>query len=128
MDKQQLYNQLDFTGSLTEQEDVKSQYAEYAELASIGADRCYFADGKPAVLFMDIQSFAEQETQRIARVLHKAWNYRKVLLLMVCGESEVRVYNCYTKPMYRNDDGKVNLGKALLCSMPLLINRCESIC
>lgn len=116
MDKQQLYNQLDFTGSLTERENVKSQYAEYAELASIGADRCYFADGKPAMLFMDVHSFDEQETQKIACVLHKAWNYRKVLLLMACSESEVRVYNCYTKPMYLNDEGKVNLGKALLCS------------
>lgn len=116
MDKQQLYNQLDFTGSLTERENVKSQYAEYAELVSIGADRCYFADGKPAMLFMDVQSFAEQGTlKKIADVLRNAWNYRKVILLMVCSEAEVRVYNCYTKPMYLNE-GKVNLGKALLCS------------
>lgn len=116
MNKQQLYNQLDFTGSLTEQEDVKSQYTEYAELASIGADKCYFADGKPAMLFMDVHSFDVQETKRIATVLHKAWNYRKVLLLMVCGESEVRVYNCYTKPVYLSNDGKANLDKAMLCS------------
>lgn len=116
MNKQQLYTLLDFTGSLTEQENVKSQYAEYAELASIGADKCYFADGKPAMLFMDVHSFDAQETKRIADVLHKAWNYRMVLLLMVCGESEVRVYNCYTKPMYLNREGKANLDKAMLCS------------
>lgn len=116
MDQQQLYKQLDFTDSLTEQENVKSQYAEYAELASIGADKCYFADGKPAMLFMDVRNFDEKETQKIANVLHKAWNYRKVLLLMACGESEVRVYNCYTKPLYFSAEKKVNLDKALLCS------------
>lgn len=116
MDKQQLYNLLDFTDSLTEQENVKSQYAEYVELASLGADKCYFADGKPAMLFMDVRNFDEQETQKIARVLHKAWNYRKVLLLMVCGEFEVRVYNCYTKPLYFSSEKKINLDKALLCS------------
>lgn len=116
MNKQQLYDQLDFTSFLTEQENVKSQYAEYAELAYIGADKCYFADGKPAMLFMDVHSFDEQNTKRIAEVLHKAWNYRKVLLLMVTGESEVRVYNCYTKPLYLDREGKANLDKALLCS------------
>lgn len=116
MDKQQFYKQLDFTDFLTEQENVKSQYAEYAELASIGADKCYFADGKPAMLFMDVHSFDEQETRRIAIVLHKAWNYRKVLLLMVCSESEVRVFNCYSKPLYFSTEKKANLSDALLCS------------
>lgn len=116
MNQQQLYKQLDFTDSLTEQENVKSQYAEYAELASIGADKCYFSEGKPAMLFMDVRNFDALETQKIAKVLHRAWNYRKVLLLMVCGESEVRVYNCYTKPLYFSTDKKVNLDKALLCA------------
>lgn len=116
MYQQQLYDRLDFTGSLIGLENVKSQYAEYVELASIGADRCYFTEGKPAMLFMDVHDFSEQETRRIADVLHKAWNFRKVLLLMVCGESEVRVYNCYTKPLYFSLEKKVNIDRALLCS------------
>ena len=118
MNRQQLYKQLDFVNSLTEQEDVKNKYTEYAELASIGADRCYFADGKPAMLFMDVRCFDEQETRRVAGVLHRAWNYRKVLLLMVCSESDVKVFNCYTKPLYFHAEEKINLDSALLCSAP----------
>lgn len=116
MNQQQLYNKLDFTDSLIEMQRVKSQYAEYAELATIGADRCYFANGKPAMLFMDVKDFDEQESRRIASVLHNAWNYRKVLLLMVSGEAEVRVYNCYAKPLYFSIEKKVNLDDALLCT------------
>lgn len=116
MNQQQLYNKLDFTDSLIEMQNVKSQYAEYAELATIGADRCYFVDGKPAMLFMEVKNFDEQETMRIAGVLHDAWNYRKVLLLMVSGEAEVRVYNCYAKPIYFSAEKKVNLDDALLCA------------
>lgn len=116
MNQQRLYNQLGFTDSLIETKDVKAQFAEYAELTAIGADKCYFADGKPAMLFMEVENFGEQELMRIARVLHNAWNYRKVLLLMVCGETEVRVYNCYAKPLYFSAEKKTNLDSALLYS------------
>lgn len=113
MDKHTFYNSLHFEDTLVSLENIS---VEYADLSLIGADKCYFSEGKPAVLFMDVHDFGSVDMRRIADVLHKAWNYRKVILLMVCGDAEVRVYNCYAKPIYFADDNLINLKNALLCS------------
>lgn len=114
MNKHTFLDSLYFEDTLVSLEEIS---AEYSELALIGADKCYISNGKPAMFFMEVHDFGPVDMRRIADVLHKAWNYRKVILLMVCGDVEVRVYNCYSKPIYFSDENKINLDNAQLCSI-----------
>ena len=73
----------------------------------------------PPVQFVSIKSFSNNgELRRIAAIQHKAWNYRKVILLFALSETEIRIYNCYEKPTYikGGDDINLKLNNAeLLC-------------
>lgn len=85
---------------LVDCQDVLSCYTEYADLQDIGADRVYFSDKYPVLLFKDVHSFSNEELKEIATIQHKAWNYRKVMFLMAVSDTEIRIYNCYEKPKY----------------------------
>lgn len=84
--------------------EVERLYPNYRDLKSLGVDECYFIAGHPAALFFKTQTFDQEYAIRISEVLHQAWNYRKVLLLIAYSDFEVRVYNCYTKPTYVTND------------------------
>lgn len=100
----QMIQQLGFEGVLLSMEEVGLRYPNYRDLERLGADECYFIAGHPAALFCKIDTFGEKYAKKISLVLHNAWNYQKVLLLISYTDFEVRVYNCYTKPTYVAQD------------------------
>lgn len=95
---------LGYDGVLLTMPEVERLYPNYRDLKSLGASECYFIAGHPAALFFKTMTFDQEYAIRISEVLHNAWNYRKVLLLIAYSDFEVRVYNCYTKPTYVADD------------------------
>jgi len=97
--------QLGYDGVLLTMPEVAQCYPDYRELAMLGADACYFTAGHPAILFSSTTTFDADCNKKIARILHAAWNYRKVLLLIAYSNFEVRVYNCYAKPGYISKTG-----------------------
>ena len=122
---------LDFDGSLVNVNDVASLYPDYTDIQKIGADKVYFAAGKPAVLFLDVFAFDEDALKKISQVQHNAWNYQRVMLLFVTSDVEIRIYNCYGIPVNsRNEnvlkeqlealqiaDGKVGDDLGMLASL-----------
>lgn len=84
--------------------DISDSYPEYQELEKIGADKVYFSDNFPAILFKEVKSFATDSLKQIAEIQHKAWNYRKIMFLFVVSDTEIRIYNCYEKPQYIKTD------------------------
>ena len=96
----EIINHLGYDGVLLPMPEVKCLYPNYRDLEGLGADECYFIASHPAALFLKTQTFDQECAVRILRVLHNAWNYRKVLLLIAYSDFEVRVYNCFTKPTY----------------------------
>ena len=74
----------------------------------LGADACYFMAGHPAALFSKTTNFDNEYKKKIVEILHAAWNYRKVLLLIAYSDFEVRVYNCYAKPACFSTDENYN--------------------
>lgn len=92
--------QLGFDGFLTEVADIPIRYPDYSEIARIGVDKVYFAAGKPSVLFMQVDAFDENALKRVAEVHRNAWNYQRVMLLYVTSDTEIRIYNCFEKPIY----------------------------
>lgn len=91
---------LGYDGVLLSMAEVEHRYPDYLDLTGLGADRCYFIAGHPAVLFSKVKVFDSKCVEKIVRILHAAWNYRNVPLLIAYSDFEVRAYNCYAKPDY----------------------------
>ncbi len=105
MKNMNIYDTLGYTGFLNENSEINMLYPDYNDLTKIGADKFYFSGTHPAVLFVNIKSFHNSnDLRRIAEIQHKAWNYRKVILLYALSETEIRIYNCYEKPNYIKDN------------------------
>lgn len=102
--KETIIQQLGFDGYLINTADVPSRYPDYADITKVGADCVYFSSGKPAVLFLRVSAFDQESLLKIAKVQHNAWNYQRVLLLYVTSDTEIRIYNCFEKPINPNSD------------------------
>lgn len=101
-----LIKHLGYDGVLLSMSEVKHRYPSYMDLTRLGADECYFIAGHPAALFCTVSYFDSEYNKRIVNILHAAWNYRKVLLLIAYSDFEVRVYNCHAKPDYVSSDAE----------------------
>ena len=110
MQNDNIYNQLGYTSEfLTANSEIANLYPDYGDLVKLEADKFYFSGNQPAIIFVDIKSFSnKEELQRIAAIQHKAWNYRKIILLFALSETEIRIYNCYEKPTYTKENNKIN--------------------
>jgi hypothetical protein len=75
-------------------------YPEYQELKRTGVDKVWFSGDFPAILFKEVRLFDEPTLREIADIQRKIWNYRKVMFLYVLSDTEIRIYNCYEKPVY----------------------------
>lgn len=95
---------LGYDGVLLSMSEVAARYPRYRDMVNLGADGCYFIAGHPAALFCKVPAFGCDYVKKIADVLHRAWNYRKVFLLIAYSDLEVRAYNCYSKPNYVADE------------------------
>lgn len=118
MPNESIYSKLGYINFLTKNSEIFVLHPDYSDLTKIGADKIYFSGNHPAVLFVDVKSFNDSELRRIADIQHKAWNYRKVILLFAISDIEIRIYNCYEKPSYisENDDINIKLNPAELLS------------
>lgn len=104
MQKDQLIESLGFTAFLTDVSELRNSHLEFMDIEKLGVDKVYFSDNKPAALFVDVDSFDPDTLLRINRIQNNAWNYRKVLFLFVQSPTEIRVYNCYEKPVFLRKD------------------------
>ena len=110
MQDENIYSKLGYAEFLIDNSEIVSLYPDYSDLTKIEADKFYFSGNHPAVLFVDVKSFNNNdELRRIATIQHKAWNYRKVILLFALSDTEIRIYNCYEKPAYIKENDNVNL-------------------
>jgi hypothetical protein len=94
------YDKLEY--ELTDSSNITASHPEYHVLERIGVDKVYFAGRFPAILFKEVDAFNEQELREIAAIQRKVWNYRKVMFLFAVSDTEIRIYNCYEKPVYLN--------------------------
>ena len=114
----QFYSELGYHEFLIDNSEIRLTYPDFAEIELIGADRVYFSGKNPTVLFIEVKSFEGSSLRRIADIQHKAWNYRKILLLFALSDTEIRIYNCQEKPEYigSEDDPNKKLSKAQIFS------------
>ncbi|MEM0997072.1 MAG: N-6 DNA methylase [Bacteroidota bacterium] len=73
--------------------------------ARLGADGVYRQDGKPAVFFKEVSEFDPTALAEINALHRRIWNDGRVVFLFVTSPSEIRVYNCYEKPIALREGG-----------------------
>jgi hypothetical protein len=115
----QFYTKLGYNEFLIDNSEIKSVYPNFNEIEQLGADKVYFSGKNPTVLFVEVKSFNTVYLKKIAEIQHKAWNYRKILLLFALSDTEIRIYNCQEKPEYigeEDDDPNKKLSKAQIFS------------
>lgn len=94
------YNQLGYDGILVNISEIGSKYPDYEDILKIGADKVYFSGNHPAIIFVDVENFDNKALLHISKIQHNAWNYRKIILLFAISNTEIRIYNCYGKPLH----------------------------
>ncbi len=78
------------------------------EEKSLGVDKTHYSGGFPTVFFKEVESYNSETLLEIAEIHHKLWNYKNVLFLYVTSKTEIRIYNCSSKP-FNYQDKKKNL-------------------
>lgn len=114
----QFYSKLGYEEFLIDNSEIKLLHPNFIEIEQLGADKIYFSGKNPTVLFIEVKVFDADSLRRIAEIQHKAWNYRKILLLFALSETEIRIYNCQAKPEYigKEDDPNKKLSEAHIFS------------
>jgi hypothetical protein len=114
----QFYSELGYDEFLTKNSEIGKLYPEFVEIEQLGADRVYFSGKNPTVLFVEVKCFDTVNLKKIAEIQHKAWNYRKILLLFALSDTEIRIYNCQEKPEFigKEDDPNKKLSNAQIFS------------
>jgi len=81
---------------------LKQHYVRQVKEGSIDVDEIYFSGEFPTVYFKSVTDFEEATQHEILEIQRKIWNQGKVPFLYVESPTEVRVYNCYEKPVHKN--------------------------
>ena len=78
---------------------VQRHFTHQAKSLKLGADKVYFSGEFPSVYFKAVKSFEEKDLKNIVDIQKNIWNQGKVAFLVVESPYEIRVYNCYEKPV-----------------------------
>lgn len=86
--------------------DSISNTSFFEEIKSLGIDKIHFSGKYPTVFFKKVKQFDDETFKQIATIHHKLWNYKKVMFLYVTSLTEIRIYNCTSKPIPFYKDSK----------------------
>lgn len=83
---------------------LKNHYLQ--EAREFGIDKVYFSGEFPSVYFKKVENFEAKAQEKILDTHKKIWNQGKVPFLYVESAVEIRVYNCYAKPVFFKDKNR----------------------
>lgn len=69
----------------------------------LGVDKVHFSANYPTVFFKEVIQFDSETLQEISDTHQNLWNYKKVMFLYVASLTEIRIYNCNSKPEKSNN-------------------------
>jgi len=98
--KRCLFDRFGFDGHLTKSSSVRNTHSEYSDISKLGVDDIYFTADQPTIFVKYVLRFDNQTLKDIAKTQKAVWNYTKVMLLYVVAPTEVRIYNCFERPIY----------------------------
>ncbi len=86
-----------------QQSPVKRHYVRQAELFLFDIDKIYFSGEYPSVYFKSVTDFSTEIEKSILKIQKSIWNQGKVPFLYVESPTEIRIFNCYEKPVFDRD-------------------------
>ncbi|MDO8367697.1 MAG: N-6 DNA methylase [Saprospiraceae bacterium] len=78
---------------------IKNHFVRQALSLDLGIEKIYFSGDFPTIYFKSVIDFDSSTIDDILRVQRKIWNQGKVVFLYIESPTEIRVYNCYEKPI-----------------------------
>lgn len=72
----------------------------------LGIQKIYFSGDFPSIYFKSVVDFDPPTVDDILHLHRKIWNQGKVAFLYVESPTEIRVYNCYEKPVSSRQDSR----------------------
>ena len=85
------------------QSPVKRHYVREANKLLYGIDKVYFSGEYPSVYFKSVPDFQKEVLDDLAKVQKSIWNQGRVPFLYVESLTEIRIFNCYEKPVLERD-------------------------
>ncbi|AGR78392.1 N-6 DNA methylase [Aliarcobacter butzleri 7h1h] len=76
---------------------------EKKQLIKINIDKIHFSHKYPTIFFKEVKDFEKTTLKEIIKIHHNLWNYKKVMFLYVVSLTEIRIYNCNSKPEKLDD-------------------------
>jgi len=76
---------------------------EKEQLKTLNIDKIHFSGKYPTVFFKEVKQFDNDTLKEISKTHHNLWNYKKVMFLYVTSLTEIRIYNCNSKPEKTDD-------------------------
>jgi len=101
-----LIDNFKFNSSYTIQDAPFLLPHEREEIYSLGIDKIHFSGKYRTIFFKEVKQFDVEAFRQIATIHHKLWNYKKVMFLYVTSLTEIRIYNCTSKPIPFDNDSK----------------------
>ena len=83
---------------------VKARFVE--EIKDFGIDKVYFSGDFPSVYIKKVDRFDKLTLQNLRAIHKNIWNQRRVPFLYVESTTEIRVYNCYERPISVEDESR----------------------
>jgi len=83
---------------------------ERNQLKDLDIDKIHFSGKYPTIFFKEVKQFNKETLTEIANIHHNLWNYKRVMFLYVTSLTEIRIYNCNSKPE-KSDDIEKTLEK-----------------
>jgi type I restriction-modification system DNA methylase subunit len=83
-----------------------SQRRAIDEVKGFNIDGIYFSGEFPTIYFKSVTNFGKDEIEEICSIHKKIWNQRRVPFLYVSSPMELRIYNCFRKPINFKDESK----------------------
>lgn len=82
---------------------LKAHFVNQVKANGFSVDAIYFSGDFPSVYFKRVEDFQEPTIRELLSIQRKIWNQGKVPFLYIESPTEIRVINCYEKPVREND-------------------------
>lgn len=85
---------------------LKNQLIQQVKKDKFWIDKVYFSGDFPSIYYKSVKQFDTAVLDNISKVHKQIWNQGKVPFLYIESDTEVRIYNCYEKPVEFNKENK----------------------
>lgn len=63
-----------------------------------GIIKVYSNENQPTLFLKEVEDFNAENLKQIVEIQHMCWNFQKILFLYVYSKTQIRIYNCTSKP------------------------------